>query len=80
VVSAGPAKLFLLLYNGQPLITDLPEEAMTKFAALEALCKPPSSHPLINLTSLGGPQSAFTDLEKQALTESLNQLKEIYAM
>ncbi|KAH8768713.1 hypothetical protein F5882DRAFT_442365 [Hyaloscypha sp. PMI_1271] len=64
-VMDGPVRTFIQLYNDQPKFFDLPEEDTARFAALE---------------TLWGPESAFTRAEKEALSEALRHLKEIYAM
>lgn len=36
---AGRSRTFLEVYNGQPMVSELPAEDTAKFAALETLCK-----------------------------------------
>ena len=35
----GPCRNFILLYNDQPQVFDLPEKDAVRFAALEVLCE-----------------------------------------
>ncbi|KAE9364670.1 hypothetical protein N431DRAFT_474255 [Stipitochalara longipes BDJ] len=64
-IMAGPCKIFVLLYNDQPQFFDLPEEDAVRFGVLE---------------TLWDSQSTFDPAEKEALSEALRILKEIYAM
>jgi hypothetical protein len=70
----GHAKVFLLLYNGQPTYFELPKEDAAKFSALETLCKSLFPFSFKQLTLLLLPTNFSLHLSLRNVIDSISSL------